>query len=219
MIVRNNLKNREFGKKGLQKFCTDPSDHCQGQGATENGNFEGDPTRSKTDSSGCFGIDPDLYFMKEALKEAQKAFDADEVPVGAVLVYEQRVIARGYNQVELLQDATAHAEMICLTAGASFFKNWRLAKTTLYCTLEPCSMCAGAILLARVERLVWAAPDIRLGANGSWIDLFAQKHPMHSIEVTSHVLEEEAAFLMKNFFQKQRKRRSTTVSPKLFSER
>jgi tRNA(adenine34) deaminase len=148
----------------------------------------------------------DQFFMREALKEAEKAFEADEVPVGAVLVHENRVIARGHNQVELLQDATAHAEMICLTAGAAVLGNWRLANTTLYCTLEPCPMCAGALLASRVERLVWAAPDLRLGANGSWIDLFAQKHPMHSIEITGRVLEEESAHLMVSFFQSKRGR-------------
>ncbi len=147
----------------------------------------------------------DSSFMREALKEAMKAFDAGEVPVGAVLVHENRVIARGHNQVELLQDATAHAEMICLTAGAAVLGNWRLARATLYCTLEPCCMCAGAMLSARVERLVWAAPDLRCGANGSWVDLFAQKHPMHSLEIKSHVLEEESAHLMVSFFQKRRK--------------
>lgn len=146
----------------------------------------------------------DISFMQEALKEAKKAFEADEVPVGAVLVHENRVIARGHNQVELLQDATAHAEMICLTAGASILGNWRLAQTTLYCTLEPCPMCAGALLAARVERLVWAAPDLRLGANGSWIDFFAQKHPMHSVEIIRGILQAEAAHLMVSFFQKKR---------------
>ena len=112
--------------------------------------------------------------MREALKEAKKAFEKDEVPVGAVLVHKNRIIARGHNQVELLQDATAHAEMICLSAGAEALGNWRLAETTLYCTLEPCCMCAGALLSARVTRLVWGAPDLRVGANGSWIDLFEQ---------------------------------------------
>ncbi|HSX38534.1 MAG TPA: tRNA adenosine(34) deaminase TadA [Chlamydiales bacterium] len=149
-------------------------------------------------------IESDLLFMREALKEAQKAFDADEVPIGAVLVFEGKVIARGHNQVELLQDATAHAEMICMTAGAAYLANWRLAKTTLYCTLEPCPMCAGALLASRVERLVWAAPDLRLGANGSWINLFTQHHPMHEIDVTRGILEAEAAHLMVSFFQKKR---------------
>ncbi len=150
----------------------------------------------------------DVHFMREALKEAKKAFEADEVPVGSVLVLKNKIIARGHNQVELLQDATAHAEMLCMTSGASVLGNWRLADTTLYCTLEPCCMCAGAILSARVGRLVWGAPDVRLGANGSWIDLFAQKHPMHTLEITSRVLEAEAADLMRTFFQKKRKKKS-----------
>lgn len=143
--------------------------------------------------------------MHEALKEAKKAYEAKEVPVGAVLVFEERIIARGHNQVELLCDATAHAEMLALTAGATALNNWRLLETTLYSTLEPCPMCAGALFAARVKRLVWAAPDLRLGAGGSWIDLFAEKHPMHTMEVTSHVLEEPAALLMQSFFQERRK--------------
>jgi len=153
-------------------------------------------------------VDQDVLFMREALKEAKKAFAADEVPVGAVLVHNGKVIARGHNQVELLQDATAHAEMLCLTSGASVFENWRLEGATLYCTLEPCCMCAGAMLSSRIDRLVWGAPDLRLGANGSWIDVFKEKHPMHTIEVVRGVLQEEAAELMREFFQKQRKQRA-----------
>ena len=145
-------------------------------------------------------------FMKEALKEAKKAFDKDEVPVGAVLVVQGKIVSRGHNQVELLQDATAHAEMICLTAGAGETRNWRLLDATLYCTLEPCAMCAGAMFASRIKRLVWAAPDLRVGANGSWIDLFSQKHPIHTIEVVPNVLQAEAADLMRAFFQKQRKK-------------
>lgn len=146
----------------------------------------------------------DIAFMKEALKEAKKAFAQDEVPVGAVLVVRDQIIARGYNQVELLQDATAHAEMICLTAGAGAIGNWRLSEATLYCTLEPCSMCAGAMFVSRLKRLVWAAPDIRVGANGSWIDLFSSQHPIHRIEVLGRVMEAEAADLLRVFFQKRR---------------
>src|SRR5262245_53125511 len=119
----------------------------------------------------------DERFMLEALKEAWKAFNEEEVPVGAVLVKDGHIIARGYNQVEMLRDATAHAEMICITAGEAALENWRLSKTTLYCTIEPCSMCAGAMLLSRLETLVWGAPDIRHGANGSWINLFEKAHP------------------------------------------
>ena len=146
----------------------------------------------------------DERFMKEALKQAKKAYANGEVPVGAVLVYDNEIVSRAHNQVELLQDATAHAEMLCITSAASSIGNWRLEGMTLYCTLEPCAMCAGALLASRIKRLVWAAPDIRLGANGSWVDLFSQKHPMHTIEVKGRVLEEEAAALMKSFFQERR---------------
>lgn len=148
----------------------------------------------------------DEYFMKEALKEAKKAYEQLEVPVGAVLVHDGQVIARGYNQVELLKDATAHAEMICLTSGASYLENWRLLEATLYCTLEPCTMCAGAMFLSRVKKLVWGAPDLRHGAGGSWINLFKEKHPTHTIEVQGGVLEAECADLMRRFFEMRREK-------------
>jgi tRNA(adenine34) deaminase len=109
--------------------------------------------------------------------------------------------------VELLKDATAHAEMLCITSAMGALGNWRLTDATLYCTLEPCAMCAGALLTARVKRLVWGAPDIRLGANGSWIDLFSHKHPMHALEITPRILEAEAAHLMKTFFEQTRKKK------------
>jgi tRNA(adenine34) deaminase len=148
--------------------------------------------------------DDDEKFMLEALKEAWKAFKQKEVPVGAVLVQDGKVIARGHNQVEMLKDATAHAEMLCMTAGSSAVENWRLADTVLYCTIEPCSMCAGAMLLARVPVLVWGAPDIRHGANGSWINLFDKQHPTHSLIIREGVLAEQSAALMREFFQKRR---------------
>jgi tRNA(adenine34) deaminase len=147
----------------------------------------------------------DERFMLEALKEAIKAYEKDEVPIGAVLVHEGRVIARGHNQVEMLRDATAHAEMLCMTAASSAMDSWRLIDTTLYCTVEPCSMCAGAMLLSRVKTLVWGAPDIRHGANGSWIDIFATEHPTHNVEIRRGILQEYSSFLLKSFFQKQRK--------------
>ncbi len=146
----------------------------------------------------------DEHFMREALKEAERAFSEEEVPIGAVLVQDGQVIARGYNQMELLKDATAHAEMICLTAGSSFCENWRLSEATLYCTLEPCCMCAGAMFLSRIKRLVYGAPDLRHGAAGSWINVFKEKHPTHAIEVTSGVLEPYSADIMRRFFQKRR---------------
>lgn len=149
-------------------------------------------------------------FMLEALKEAWKAFKSDEVPVGAVLVKGGRIVARGHNQVEMLKDATAHAEMLCLTAGESALDNWRLAGAALYCTIEPCSMCAGAMLLTRLPRLVWGAPDVRHGANGSWIDLFDPIHPTHRVEVESGVLKDFCSQILKDFFhiQRQKKKRS-----------
>jgi tRNA(adenine34) deaminase len=148
--------------------------------------------------------DKDILYMREALREAKIAFDADEVPVGAVLVHNDKIIARGHNQVELLRDATAHAEMLCITSGAGALENWRLLDATLYCTLEPCCMCAGAMLSSRLKRLVFAAPDLRVGACGSWIDL--PPHPIHKIEIVKGVLEAEAANLMREFFQKKRKK-------------
>lgn len=160
-----------------------------------------------------FSISPstdDEKMMLEALKEAWKAYKADEVPIGAVLVKKGRIIARGYNQVEMLKDATAHAEMLCLTSGAVALENWRLNDTTLYCTIEPCSMCAGAMFLSRISKLVWGAPDIRQGANGSWVNLFDKGHPIHTIEVRGGVYGEYCAQLMKDFFQKQRAKKNGT---------
>lgn len=149
----------------------------------------------------------DENFMLEALKQAWKAFQSGEVPVGAVLVKERQIIAKGFNQVELLKDATAHAEMLCLTAGEAAVDNWRLTGTTLYCTVEPCSMCAGAILLSRVTNLVWGAPDVRHGANGSWIDLFKLDHPTHQVVIRQGVLQEYSSKLLKDFFQMQRNKK------------
>jgi len=146
----------------------------------------------------------DEYFMLEALQEAWIAFKEDEVPVGAVLVKDGDVIAKGHNQVEMLKDARAHAEMLCMTAGTTVVDNWRLAKTTLYCTIEPCSMCAGAMFLTRIPSLVWGAPDIRHGANGSWVDLFRPSHPTHAVQVRKGILQELCQRMLKDFFQIQR---------------
>ncbi len=147
----------------------------------------------------------DERYMREALKEAIKAFQANEVPVGAVIVKDGQIIARGYNQVELLKDATAHSEMLAITAAENVVENWRLKGCTLYCTLEPCAMCAGAMFLSRLDALVWGAPDVRLGANGSWVDLFSSKHPLHTIQVRSGCLETWCQQPLKLFFQKRRK--------------
>ena len=157
-----------------------------------------------------FTINPqseDEKYMLEALKEAWKAFNRDEVPVGAVLVHAGRIISRGYNQVEMLKDATAHAEMLCITAGEVALENWRLIDTTLYVKIEPCCMCAGAMFLARVPTLVWGAPDLRHGANGSWINVFEKTHPTHTMSIRSGVLHEYAAIMMRDFFQKRRQQK------------
>lgn len=146
----------------------------------------------------------DEAFMLEALKEAWKAFQKGEVPVGAVIVKEGKVIARGHNQVEMLNDATAHAEMLSLTVAESYEQNWRLKGATMYATLEPCCMCAGALFLTRVDKLVFGAPDIRHGAFGSFVDLLAKPHPTHTLEVVRGVLDEESAHLMREFFKKRR---------------
>ena len=154
----------------------------------------------------------DEKFMIEALKEAWKAYGKEEVPVGAVLVKDQRIIARGYNQVEMLNDATAHAEMLCLTSGEVAEENWRLIGTTLYCTAEPCSMCAGAMFLTRIHTLVWGTLDHRHGANGSWVNLFDSVHPIHQVQVRSGVLAGYCSELMTQFFREQREQKRNKVS-------
>jgi tRNA(adenine34) deaminase len=151
-------------------------------------------------------METDQEFMKFALAEAQKAYDAGEVPIGAVLVFQNQIISTAYNQVESLKDATAHAEMLCLKKAAEKLDNWRLLDCTLYCTLEPCLMCAGAMILSRVKTLVWGAPDLRHGAGGSLMDVFAMDHPIHQLEVRQGVLKDEAAGLLKKFFQERRNR-------------
>ncbi|KAK4423626.1 tRNA(adenine(34)) deaminase, chloroplastic [Sesamum alatum] len=165
----------------------------------------------------------DEMFMREALLEAKKAADNWEVPVGAVLVHKGNIIARGCNLVEELRDSTAHAEMICIREGSNTLRTWRLSETTLYVTLEPCPMCAGAILQARIDTVVWGAPNKLLGADGSWIRLFpsgdggndleqtdkpaAPVHPFHpKIIIRRGVLAAECADAMQQFFKLRRKK-------------
>lgn len=146
----------------------------------------------------------DTFYMQEALKEAKNAYDLNEVPVGAVLVYKHEIISRSYNLVETNKSIQAHAEMLCLEKAAIHFNNWRLIDTVLYCTLEPCCMCAGAIILSRVSKVVWSAKDLRVGANGTFINVFEKPHPIHQVQIQGGLLEEESARLMRSFFQKQR---------------
>jgi tRNA(adenine34) deaminase len=144
-------------------------------------------------------------FMQEALKEAQEAFDEDEVPVGCVIVYKGRIIARSHNQVELLKDPTAHAEMIAITQAASFLKSERLINCSIYVTIEPCSMCAGALVLARMKNLIYGADDPKTGACGSVVNIANNKKLNHRIKVTKGILKEECSSLLKEFFKKKRK--------------
>ena len=149
--------------------------------------------------------DSDEFFMRQALEEAKKAFDLDEVPVGAVAVFQGKIIARAHNQVESLHDASAHAELLCLQAAAKELGTWRLLDVSLYTTLEPCCLCAGAILSFRVKKVVWGAPDLRLGADGSWVSVLSLPHPMHRLEVKRNILSDISAELMRSFFQKKRR--------------
>nr|WP_194847808.1 nucleoside deaminase [Candidatus Neptunochlamydia vexilliferae] len=146
----------------------------------------------------------DIQMMEEALQEARMAFAQDEVPVGAVLVHEGEIIARARNLVETAQNPSFHAELLCIQEGARALNNWRLVGCALYTTLEPCLMCAGALLLARVDRVVWGAPDIRHGAHGSYLNVFETQHPTHTLQIEGGLLKEESAKLMKDFFKKQR---------------
>jgi len=147
----------------------------------------------------------DKIYMSEALKEAQKALDKDEVPVGAVIVHNGKIIARAHNQIKLLKDPTAHAEMIAITQAAAYLGNERLLDTTMYVTIEPCAMCAGAMILARVKTLLYGAPDPKTGAFGSKLDI-NKKGLNHKIKIKKGLLAEECAGLLKEFFKKKRNR-------------
>ena len=143
-------------------------------------------------------------WMRAALKEAQAAAEEDEVPVGAVVVASGRIVASAHNQREQLADPTAHAEMIAITQAAAALGSWRLTNCILYVTLEPCPMCAGAILQARVPVVVWGAPDPKAGAVESLYRLFDDKRLNHSVEHSGHVMADECGRILSEFFQKKR---------------
>ena len=147
----------------------------------------------------------DVHWMRLALAEAEEARSKDEVPVGAVIVLDGRVIGRGHNQVETLNDPTAHAEIIAIGAAGSFLGSWRLEDATMYVTLEPCAMCAGAIVLARLKRLVFGARDPKAGACGSVMKVIDNAYLNHRVVVDSGVLQEEAAALLREFFETKRR--------------
>ena len=142
--------------------------------------------------------------MALALKEAEKAYSKDEVPVGAVVMHQGKVVGRGFNQVESLKDPTAHAEMIAISAAATTLRSWRLEGCSIYVTLEPCAMCAGAIVLARIPLLIFAAVDPKAGACGSLRNLVRDHRLNHRVEVISGPMEAQSTMLMKSFFRKLR---------------
>ena len=151
------------------------------------------------------GYEQDCELMRQALALAAQAATEDEVPVGALVVTaEGRVVGRGYNQREQGRDATLHAEMIAIREACATLGGWRLPGCTLYVTLEPCPMCAGAIINARIERVVYGAPDPKSGALGSVIDMYANPAWNHHPQVAAVILAEEAAALLKQFFSKKR---------------
>jgi tRNA(adenine34) deaminase len=150
----------------------------------------------------------DDFFMAQAMREARRAYAATEVPIGCVIAHEGKIIARAWNQVETLRDATAHAEMLALTAAQSVLGDWRLEKCTLYVTKEPCPMCAGAIVHCRPDRVVFGCPDPKAGAAGGWINLLDANPPLnHRCEITSGVLMEESLALIQGFFREARERK------------
>ena len=147
----------------------------------------------------------DNYFMRVALRQAEYAAEIGEVPVGAVAVKDGTILARAYNQVEMLKDATAHAEILVITQAAAALNNWRLNDVDIYVTKEPCAMCAGAMVNSRVRRVIFGLADPRSGGAGSALDITGFKGMLHRVEVTSGVLAEESKWIIQDFFKQRRK--------------
>jgi tRNA(adenine34) deaminase len=154
--------------------------------------------------SGSHFFTRDEYFMRLALREAARALDHDDIPVGAIVVSDGEVIGAGHNERELRADPTAHAEMIALRAAAQARGSWRVLDSVLYVTLEPCAMCAGAIVLARVPRVVFGTTDPKAGAAGSVLDILAEPHLNHRPQVESGLLAQECGDLLRDFFASRR---------------
>jgi tRNA(adenine34) deaminase len=146
----------------------------------------------------------DERWMEFALKEAEQAYRREEVPIGAVIVHDRRIIGRGYNQTETLQDPTAHAEMIAITAAATSLGSRRLEDCSLYVTLEPCAMCSGAIVLARIPRLVFGAFDPKAGACGTLFNIVQDARLNHRVDLIGGILEAKCGGLLREFFESLR---------------
>src|SRR5262245_31632130 len=146
----------------------------------------------------------DAYFMSEALRMAERAYEAEEVPIGAVVVRGGKIIARAFNQVELLKDATAHAEMLALTQAEASVGDWRLTDCDLYVTKEPCAMCAGALVHTRIRRVIFGCTDPSAGAAGTVINLLQMPGFNHRCDITSGILQDECRAILQDFFRKHR---------------
>jgi tRNA(adenine34) deaminase len=149
-------------------------------------------------------LESDSYFMGEALRQAHRALEADEVPVGAVITHQGKIIARAFNQVEMLKDATAHAEMLAITQAESVLGDWRLNECQIYITKEPCPMCAGAMVHARLGRVIFGCASDKDGAAGSLLNLLQHPALNHRCDITSGVRLDECRELLRSFFQQKR---------------
>ena len=146
----------------------------------------------------------DIYYMKEALYEADIAYKLDEIPIGAVIVCDNKIIARGHNVRNTDKNPLGHAELIAIDGAAKYIQDWRLEECTMYVTVEPCPMCAGAIVQSRIKRLVYGCDNNKAGSCGSILNIVEESRYNHQVEVTRYVLENECACMMKSFFKKLR---------------
>ncbi|WP_341875967.1 tRNA adenosine(34) deaminase TadA [Defluviitalea saccharophila] len=151
--------------------------------------------------------DLDIYYMKEALILAQKAFQIDEVPIGAIITYNNQIIGRGYNQRNTKKNPLAHAEIQAIEEAAAFLGDWRLEGCTMYVTLEPCPMCAGAIVQARMDKVVFGARNPKAGCGGSILNILQEKSFNHQVEIIEGVCLEECSSILKTFFANMRLKR------------
>lgn len=158
-------------------------------------------------------LSSDTFFMQEALRLAEKAFHEDEVPVGAVIVRRAKIIGRAYNQVELLKDATAHAEMLAITQAEAAVGDWRLNECDLYVTKEPCIMCAGALVHVRIRRVIFGCADERNGGAGGLVNLLQMPSLNHRCIITGGLLRDQCAGLLQSFFQARRQPNTPDPNP------
>jgi tRNA(adenine34) deaminase len=178
------------------------SDECRTAASTQD-------TRM-TEESSMIDLGSDAFFMSQALRQAARAYEAEEVPVGAVIVRDGQILARAFNQVELLRDATAHAEMLAMTQAFAALGDWRLNECDLYVTKEPCPMCAGAIVHARLRRVIFGCPDAKAGAAGGLLNLLQHPSLNHRCDITSGILADESLMLLRDFFRQRRESNPAT---------